>query len=375
MTDQDSLAADPTDSAGVADQYYQCSHLGRSYTHEDPQLKVLFGEIADSLVSLFAPRTSYDAGCANGFLVRAMADRGVDARGGDISERAVESAPPGLVERLEVKDLVEPLEGTYDLISCIEVLEHMAAEDAQTALRNLCAATDLVVMSSAPDDFADPTHINVRPTAEWAKDFARHGLFRRTDVDARFISPWAVVFQRSRSTTVELVGAYESLLAPLTREVSAKRRALLQTRRDLDEALAPVNAAVGEVAGRLDEVIAERDYLLVERDLLQRQVEELGNADLVAERMRRLAMADEIIGLKAEIAQVRVHSENSVVQARRDAVQLQSDLTGARGVVSEITASTTWQLGRFAMLPVRMVRFLQRSLGAVSRRAAGRPHR
>ncbi len=400
MTDQRSLASDPTVSTDYDDEYYGDDgggHLGGvPYTYEEPHWQSFFGSIADQLVALFDPSTSYDAGCAKGFLVRSMVERGVDARGGDISAHAIEGAPAGLAERLEVKDLTEPFADRYDLVSCIEVLEHMSAGDARAAIKNLCAATDLILMSSTPEDFAEPTHINVRPPADWAQDFAAQSFYRRTDIDASFVAPWAVVYQRSRPTAVQVVGAYEALLAPLSREVVAKRRALLEAQRDLTEARSPVNQAIRKARDERDEAAAERDLvaadrelIVADRDRLVAHIETLGEADLQAERMNRLAMADEIIGLRAELAQVKVLAENQVVDAGREAVRLRDVLAattgelesarteraGAEAGLAELRASTTWRIGRTIMLPVRIVRLPIRVARAVARRAKRRLRR
>ncbi len=359
-----------TGSADYAAAYFH-DHLGPPYTYEEPHWKRFFGGIADALVELFHPGTTYDAGCAKGFLVRSLAERGVDARGGDISEFAIAGAPPELAPRLEVKDLTEPFSDRYDLITCIEVLEHMSPDDARTAVANLCAATDVIVLSTTPDDFAESTHINIRQPWEWAQDFAMHGFFRRTDVDASFVSPWAVILQRDTPGTVELVNRYEAMLAPLIREVDTKRRTLLETQRQLDQNSAPVFAD-------RDALAAERDAVAAERDALAGEIAAFGVADLAQERMNRLALADELIGVRAELAQTRVHSEMAVAAARQEADRLRASLDSMLADVAAskhnvgtarqerdselraVRASFTWRIGSIAMLPVRVLRKLRR---------------
>ena len=386
MTQRATPAPDATVAADYADEYYGDyggGHLGGiRYSYDEPEWKAFFGGIAERLVALFDPSTSYDAGCAKGFLVRAMAELGVDARGGDISTHAIEGAPPGLAERLEVRDLTQPFTDRYDLISCIEVLEHMSAPDARAAVVNLCQATDVILMSSTPLDYDEPTHVNVRPQAQWAQDFAVSGFFRRTDIDASFVAPWAVIYQRATPTAVQLVGSYESMLAPLTMEVTAKRRALLEAQRDLTEAKSPVNAAVGKAIDERNQAQAGRDQLEAERDRLLARIQELGAADLEAERLTRLALADELIGARAELALVRIQAENSVVEAGREAVRLremldatQADLDSTRShaaglerMVADVRASTTWRIARMAMLPVRVARLPVRAARRVAAR-------
>lgn len=369
-----------TGSGDYAAAYFH-DYSGPPYTYDEPHWKTFFGRIADSLTSIFAPSTSYDAGCAKGFLVRALAERGVDAKGGDISYYAIGDAPVELAPRLEVRDLTERFTERYDVITCIEVLEHMAPEDAQVAVTNMCAATDRIVLSTTPDDFTEATHINIRPPAAWAQDFAVQGFFRRTDVDASFVSPWAIVFERRTQSAVEVVTAYESLLAPVLREVQEKRQALLVTRRELDEHTAPVEL-------ERDALLAERDARSAELTRLRADIAALNSADLLQERMNRLSMADELIGLRAELAQVRVHTEMAIASASLEAERLRQlldvtlvDLAQARELAGQarteanlardetdqivvdrnaMRASATWRIGSKALAPVRALRRLVR---------------
>ena len=129
-------------------------------------------------------------------LVEQLHDLGVDAYGIDISEYAISQIPDALRDRCRAGSLADPIDGRYDLVTCIEVVEHMVPEDARKAIGNISAVTDRVLFSSSPLDYAEATHVNVRPPEAWAADFAEHGFFRNLDVDASFLTPWAVVFER-----------------------------------------------------------------------------------------------------------------------------------------------------------------------------------
>jgi SAM-dependent methyltransferase len=348
--------AEGTHAADYTDAYYLGGHLGPPYTYDEPHWRTFFGGVADSVVALFAPTTTYDAGCAIGLLVRAMLERGVDAYGGDISEFAVSGAPDGLRERLEVRNLVDPFDRRYDVITCIEVLEHMSAGDSQLAIANLCAATDTILLSSTPEDFREPTHVNVRTPASWAQDFAAHGFFRRTDIDASFLSPWAVVFTRQSPTAVQTVAAYESLLAPLSREVLEKRQALLEVQRDLERARGVVSdereqlqAEIARLTAACDEAVAARARIAHDRDRLQDELVELRGNGSPDEQLVRLALVDELMGVRAELAQARMRADNAVLDAFEEADRLAVQLR-------EVRESVTWRLGRAAMTPVRVAR-------------------
>ena len=104
--------------------------------------------------------------------------------------------------------------------------------------------TDTIVFSSTSDDFNEGTHINVRPPAYWAAQFADHGFHRRFDIDATFLSRDALVFQRQSLGIRALVSDYETALWILHRENIATRNAVIKRDRDTGT----LQAQTGELA-------------------------------------------------------------------------------------------------------------------------------
>lgn len=216
-------------------QWYYSHCCGKPYDVTDPGWLEFFGTIADRIVETVAPGTALDAGCAMGILVGSLRERGVDAEGVDLSEYAIGRGDPRAAGHLRVGDLVEPLPGRYDVISCIEVLEHIEAGTVERVIGNLCAATDSILLSTTPEDFNEGTHVNVRPPSYWLALFADQGFFRRFDVDASFVSPWAVLLERRTAPPHRLVAEYETQLWDLRRENRGARAALIARDRRLSE--------------------------------------------------------------------------------------------------------------------------------------------
>lgn len=73
----------------------------------------------------------------------------------------------------------------------------------------------------------------------------------------------------------------------------------------------------------------------------------------LVEYQRQLALVDEVIGLRAALAQEAVRNS----PARHRVEQLEAEIWALR-------RSTTWRLGRLMMLPVRLLR---RILGQLTR--------
>ncbi len=198
--------------------YFQHS-CGPPYERSEPHWSLFFGRVAGEIVTRLAPRRVLDAGCAKGFLVEALRDRGVEAFGFDLSEYAIGEVREDIRPYCWVADITQPLNERYDLITCIEVLEHVPEPSGLAAIRNLAAHTDAILFSSTPNDFTEPTHVNVRPCRWWLEVFREAGFAPDPSFDAGFIAPqamllrkattvlsdeWLDLFARNRELTVEL---------------------------------------------------------------------------------------------------------------------------------------------------------------------------
>ena len=187
-----------TDALYNAD-YYKTG-CGRDYSDLEFWSPV-FERIADRIIEDFAPKTVLDAGCAYGYLVAALRDRGVQAFGIDISKHAIANVRDNIKSYCSVCSLTDPLPenfpDNFDLITCIEVLEHMYEDEGTLAIENLCKHTENIIFSSTPSDLKEPTHFNVQQQEYWAKRFAVNGLYNQITYSANYISPVAVYFKRS----------------------------------------------------------------------------------------------------------------------------------------------------------------------------------
>lgn len=199
-----------TYSAEPYNEAYYAFAFGSDYSPNNPLWRDFFGNIADKIIAQEHPVRTLDAGCALGILVGELRARGVEAYGFDFSDYAISQAAPEIKEYVYVHSIVDEIEGHYDFISCIEVLEHLPAELAEKAIANLCRHSDVILFSSCPDDFAEPTHINVRDGGYWANLFAAQGFIRDfSDTIAQNVAPQTILFRRGTLNANELVEAYE----------------------------------------------------------------------------------------------------------------------------------------------------------------------
>ena len=238
MPEQVTSAA-PTRDSDQHNQLYGAKYYanywgsGGPYERNDRWLR-FFGDVADGLIRDFHPTSVLDAGCAMGFLVEQLRKKGVDARGFDVSEYAISQVDDSAAPYCKVGSVTDPIEGRYELITCIEVLEHLPPEQADTAIANLCSATDLIVMSSTPGDYGEPTHLNVMQPEDWAAKFAQNGFLRDLDRDLSYLSHWAAVYVRREEPQAETVRRYDRGWWRLRREVDEVRESLLAAQGALE---------------------------------------------------------------------------------------------------------------------------------------------
>lgn len=101
----------------------------------------------------FRARRTLDVGCATGYLVEALRDLGVDAHGCDVSRYAVEHAAPGALGFVRLGDLGHGLpyaDGEFDLVSALEILEHLPPDLVPGALAELRRVCGGVVYATIP---------------------------------------------------------------------------------------------------------------------------------------------------------------------------------------------------------------------------------
>ncbi len=214
-------------------EYYHSHDCGIPYERTEHWLS-FFDKIADRIVKELEPKSVLDAGCAWGFLVEALRNRGVQAWGIDISEYAISNVHESIKGYCKVGSITEPFEHKYDLIVNIEVLEHMQQVDAVKAIKNFSNATNRVLFSSTPFDYTEATHINVQPPEYWSKEFALHGFYRDIDFDGSFLTSWTSLFTKQDLSKSQLLTQYERRFWSLQKENVDLRHHILSDQATID---------------------------------------------------------------------------------------------------------------------------------------------
>jgi len=186
----------PADPAAVYGKEYYDRMCAVAYDRDQPVWQKHFQNLARALIERYRPRTVLDVGCAKGFLVEHLRDDGVEAFGTDVSPYAISQVREDVRPHCRVASGTEPLSGRFDLITCIEVAEHMPEADARTMIAEICRHTEHVIFSSTDSDFSEPTHINIHPADYWIDLFRQQGFFPDRNFQPEFITPQAMRFLR-----------------------------------------------------------------------------------------------------------------------------------------------------------------------------------
>lgn len=213
---------------------YYHNYSGGLIAYEDPEHWVeFFGGIADHILSDLHPRTVLDAGCAMGYLVAALRDRGVEAYGIDISEYAISKVREDIRPYCAVSSLTDPLPDSfpskYDMVVTIEVLEHLYTEEGERAIKNLCTFSDQILFSSTPDDFQEHTHFNIQQREYWARLFAKNSFFDDLTYRPTYITYYAVCYRR-KTDFLRQIEDYE-------RNIRMTENEYIKSRREWEKAL------------------------------------------------------------------------------------------------------------------------------------------
>jgi SAM-dependent methyltransferase len=145
--------------------------------------------LCDALTGLLDFDSVLDLGCANGFLLEPLVARGKDARGVEISPAVLPLLAPGLRDRVTIASVTTLGKvGTFDLVACIEVAEHVPPAESEGLLDTIAANAGRWVYFTAATPYQHGRgHINCRPHFYWMNEFRKRGLALEWDLTERFL--------------------------------------------------------------------------------------------------------------------------------------------------------------------------------------------
>ncbi len=298
--------------------------------YQEKDCEKSFSEKAEQIIKHLNPRSLLDVGCATCCLVGEVRKRGVAAWGVYISEYPISQADEDVVQFCKVADITKglPFEfpQKYDLVSVIDVIEHLKEEEGAVFLKEICKYSDKILFSSYSTDFDKPTYYNIQQQEYWAKKFSEESFFRNIDVDVSFVSPQAVLYEKKQLKQRELIEIYEIYL----------RRTKKQLEQWKSNSIA-CNTKASLLAERL--MLLEKDHqeTINEKTILETLYEEAREKRLVLERNEKET------GAKIELL------KNEIIETKRN----YEKITYA---YQQITKSSSWIITRPFRVIMRFVR-------------------
>lgn len=133
--------------------------------------------IVPYLVKTFNPASVIDIGCGIGTFLHCFKESGINkVLGVDGSWVNREQLFIDNSEFLEA-DLEKPLDlnRKFDLVLCLEVVEHLKESSADTIIKNLVSLGNTIIFSAAVPNQGGQNHLNEQNFSYWQEKFAKHG--------------------------------------------------------------------------------------------------------------------------------------------------------------------------------------------------------
>lgn len=149
-----SLTPGSTDGGFYGSRYYNEAQKGGGSGYGRYERPSSHADVLVTLLANHFPLTTVlDVGCARGFVVEALGELGISARGCDFSEYAINTAARGARGHLRWADLSQRLpwaDGEFELVTCFETLEHLPPELSAHAVSELARSSRGYVVASIP---------------------------------------------------------------------------------------------------------------------------------------------------------------------------------------------------------------------------------
>ncbi|OPH53110.1 hypothetical protein BC351_32030 [Paenibacillus ferrarius] len=299
------------DKSVYNEDYYKTSFGGIPYNRESQNGHWIqfFTNISKQIQVNYEPVRVLDVGCAKGFVVESLRDLDVNAFGFDISETAISEVREDIKPFCKVGQIDDSVmyDGQYDLITCIEVLEHVTAEMADKAIKLMCQHTTQIIFSSSPSDFDEPTHINVQLPAYWDNIFAKYGFVRGHESwPSEHIAPHTVMYRKHTSEDIK------SIIASLDEQTSIST----ESKSKLDNVINHIDSLSERMSNKIDD----------SNNLMFAQLSKLNNqlVKINEEKLRTNLILEENLKLKTQLNELIIINEDNLssIQNANDQVNV-----------------------------------------------------
>jgi len=148
-------------------------HLDAVHNLNAPQLIVPY------IIELLNPESVVDVGCGTGTFLKCFQEAGVQhllgIDGGWVEKDKLHFPVNCFIEANLEKPIA--VNGTYDLVLCLEVAEHLSFNASDALIETLTQLGKTIVFSAAVPNQGGQNHLNEQPFSFWQKKFENHGYY------------------------------------------------------------------------------------------------------------------------------------------------------------------------------------------------------
>ncbi|WP_138499136.1 glycosyltransferase [Nostoc sp. PA-18-2419] len=320
-----------------------------------------FNAVADKLINYVSPSSVLDVGCAKGFLVEACYNRGVFVHGFDYSEYAISCVREDLKSCVFVasaadSNAFDKFKDSYDLVICIEVVEHMPRDEAFNAIKNMCKYGKVIFFSSTSEDFGEPTHLTVLPRINWLKIFIDHGFIPDYNFDIYDLIPHGILLRKIEDEVIEinkLLEFNELYFDNLNNEL--KNKNIIQSK------IVNLESKVSSTQVELESSQHQLQAIQVELESSQHQLQAT-QVELKSSQHQLQATQVELESSQHQLQATQVELESSQHQLQATQVELEN----WRNLVSWMETSKFWKLRKIYLNLVQKIQNTNINLPLIS---------
>lgn len=150
------------------------------------------------LIEMFHPHSVLDVGCAYGFIVKRLIDKGIDAWGCDVSKWCQEQAKQVIPSRFVCTpawDLSFFANKSFDLVYCEGVLEHIPEDKINLTFQEFARVGKRfclqVAFSEHPNFDIEPGHVCKHSLSWWIDKIPPNSFLAAQDGGSEQVRIWA----------------------------------------------------------------------------------------------------------------------------------------------------------------------------------------
>jgi SAM-dependent methyltransferase len=146
------------------------------YADHLPDATAFDAGFIQSVVDICQPTTVLDLGCGQGYFVKWLREKGIEAWGVEGEELDTLFKAPGYQIQQDLSNLFD-LGKTYDVVMCTEVVEHIPEAFEEVVFNNIAHHTHRhLVFSGATPGQGGTGHVNEKPEVHWFSCLVSRGF-------------------------------------------------------------------------------------------------------------------------------------------------------------------------------------------------------